>query len=74
MGISEEEATRIFTRFFRTRAARQSAIPGVGLGLSITQSIVERHGGDISCVSTPGSGTTFTMTLPAEEAPTQLEQ
>jgi signal transduction histidine kinase len=74
MGISEEEATRIFTRFFRTRAARQAAIPGVGLGLSITQAIVERHGGDISCISTPGSGTTFTMTLPAEGGPTQPEQ
>jgi signal transduction histidine kinase len=74
MGISEEETNRIFTRFFRTRAARQSAIPGVGLGLSITRAIVERHGGDISCVSTPGSGTTFTLTLPAEGAPTQLQQ
>lgn len=68
MGISEEDATRIFTRFFRTRAARHAAIPGAGLGLSITQAIIERHGGDISCVSTPGVGTTFTMTLPAEEA------
>jgi signal transduction histidine kinase len=75
MGFSEEEASRIFTRFFRTRAAREAAIPGVGLGLSITQAIVERHGGEISCVSTPGAGTTFTMTLPAEEDPdsAQLE-
>ena len=45
MGISEEETSRIFTRFFRTQAARQAAIPGVGLGLSITKTIVERHGG-----------------------------
>jgi signal transduction histidine kinase len=73
MGFSEEEASRIFTRFFRTRAAREAAIPGVGLGLSITQAIVERHGGEISCVSTPGAGTTFTMTLPAEEEPAQRE-
>jgi signal transduction histidine kinase len=74
MGISEEEATRIFTRFYRTRAARQAAIPGIGLGLSITQAIVERHGGEISCCSTPGAGTTFTMTLPAAGAPAPLEQ
>jgi signal transduction histidine kinase len=69
MGISEEEASRIFTRFFRTKAARQAAIPGVGLGLSITKTIVERHGGNITCQSKPGAGTTFTMTLPAEDAP-----
>lgn len=66
MGISEEETSRIFTRFFRTQAARQAAIPGVGLGLSITKTIVERHGGKISCVSKPGAGTTFTVTLPVE--------
>ncbi|MCU1530501.1 MAG: diguanylate cyclase [Arthrobacter sp.] len=69
MGISEEETARIFTRFFRTEAARRAAIPGVGLGLSITKTIAERHGGDLSCISTPGAGTTFTMTLPAEGAP-----
>ena len=56
--------SRIFTRFFRSKAARQAAIPGVGLGLSITKTIVERHGGDISCESKPGAGTTFTLTLP----------
>jgi signal transduction histidine kinase len=66
MGIREEEASRIFTRFFRTQAARQAAIPGVGLGLSITKTIVERHGGNITCESKPGAGTTFTMTLPRE--------
>lgn len=69
MGISEEEASGIFTRFFRTQAARQAAIPGVGLGLSITKTIVERHGGNITCQSKPGTGTTFTMTLPAKDAP-----
>ncbi|WP_314191527.1 HAMP domain-containing sensor histidine kinase [uncultured Arthrobacter sp.] len=69
MGISEEETSRVFTRFFRSQAARQAAIPGVGLGLSITKTIVERHGGAISCDSKPGAGTTFTLTLPAEGAP-----
>ncbi|MFE4834303.1 sensor histidine kinase [Arthrobacter sp. NPDC056691] len=70
MGISEEETSRVFTRFFRSQAARQAAIPGVGLGLSITKTIVERHGGTISCDSKPGAGTTFTLTLPAEGAST----
>jgi signal transduction histidine kinase len=69
MGISEEETSRVFTRFFRSQAARQAAIPGVGLGLSITKTIVERHGGSISCDSKPGAGTIFTLTLPAEGVP-----
>jgi signal transduction histidine kinase len=65
MGMTEDEAGRIFTRFFRTTAARQAAIPGAGLGLSITKSIVERHGGSITCSSRPGKGSTFTVALPA---------
>jgi signal transduction histidine kinase len=65
MGMSDEDSRRIFSRFFRAGAARKAAIPGAGLGLSITKSIVERHGGAISCVSRPGSGSTFTVKLPA---------
>ncbi|WP_269997533.1 sensor histidine kinase [Arthrobacter sp. B2a2-09] len=68
MGMTMDESTRIFTRFFRTNAARQAAIPGVGLGLSITKSIVERHGGSITCSSKPGSGSTFIVALPAGAA------
>ncbi|MFB9818517.1 sensor histidine kinase [Arthrobacter ramosus] len=64
MGMTTDESARIFTRFFRTNAARQAAIPGVGLGLSITKTIVERHGGSITCSSKPGSGSTFTVALP----------
>jgi len=69
MGMTEDEAARIFTRFFRTTAARQASIPGVGLGLSITKSIVERHGGSITCSSKPGKGSTFTVALPAGNGP-----
>lgn len=65
MGMTTEETEKIFTRFFRTGAACQAAIPGVGLGLSITKSIVERHGGSITCTSNPGRGSTFTVSLPA---------
>ncbi|WP_345035213.1 PAS domain-containing sensor histidine kinase [Arthrobacter methylotrophus] len=69
MGMTADEAARIFTRFFRTDAARQAAIPGVGLGLSITKSIVERHGGSITCFSRPGGGSTFVVALPAGAPP-----
>ncbi|WP_066293227.1 sensor histidine kinase [Arthrobacter sp. B6] len=65
MGMSPEDSARVFRRFFRTESAREAAISGAGLGLSITKAIVEGHGGDISCTSSPGKGSTFTLTLPA---------
>ncbi|GAA2172288.1 sensor histidine kinase [Arthrobacter parietis] len=64
IGMSPNETTQIFGKFFRTAAARESSIPGVGLGLSITKAIVDSHGGTIRCSSQPGAGTTFTVTLP----------
>lgn len=64
MGISPEDSAEIFSKFFRTSAVRQAAIPGVGLGLAIVRSIVEEHGGRIHCRSELGSGTTFTFELP----------
>ena len=64
IGIPEEEQHRLFTRFFRSSLAQGQAIPGSGLGLSITRSIVERHGGAISVVSAVGEGTTVEVRLP----------
>ncbi|BCW76528.1 sensor histidine kinase [Arthrobacter sp. NicSoilB11] len=69
MGMSSEDAARAFNRFFRAETARKAAIPGAGLGLSITRMIVERHGGTIACQSGEGQGSTFTVTLPAEGPP-----
>lgn len=69
MGMSSEDTSQVFRRFFRTEAARDAAIPGAGLGLSITKMIVERHGGTITCVSGRGEGSTFTLTLPADGPP-----
>lgn len=66
MGMTQEDSAKVFRRFFRTESAREAAISGAGLGLSITKAIVEGHGGDISCTSSPGQGSTFTLTLPAE--------
>lgn len=64
IGMTQDETELIYGRFFRAHSARESAIPGVGLGLAITKAIVEGHGGTIQCASTPGAGTTFTVTLP----------
>jgi signal transduction histidine kinase len=69
MGMTAADADRVFTRFFRSPAVRDGAIPGIGLGLSITKAIVERHGGSISCRTLPGCGSTFTLELPAHTAP-----
>lgn len=69
MGMSSEDAARAFNRFFRAETARKAAIPGAGLGLSITRMIVERHGGTIACESGEGQGSTFTVKLPAEGPP-----
>lgn len=69
MGMTAADAGRVFTRFFRSPAVRDGSIPGAGLGLSITKAIVEGHGGSISCRTSPGHGSTFTLELPADGPP-----
>jgi signal transduction histidine kinase len=64
IGIPPEEVPNLFTRFFRASTARKNAISGNGLGLAIVKSIVERHGGEVAVASEPGTGSTFTVTLP----------
>jgi signal transduction histidine kinase len=68
MGISAAERGQLFTRFFRTRAATESALQGVGLGLSITKAIVEGHGGHIEVDSEYGTGSVFRVWLPVGAA------
>ena len=63
-GISAQEQTRIFQRFYRSPSV-QDQIPGFGLGLSIAHRIMEAHRGDLTVRSFPGE-TTFRMTLPVE--------
>ncbi|WP_457972440.1 sensor histidine kinase [Arthrobacter sp. D1-17] len=65
MGMSKEDQDEVFTKFFRSQSVRNSAIPGVGLGLSISKAIVEAHGGHVSLYSEVGRGTTFTFAVPA---------
>ena len=64
IGICPEEQARLFTRFFRSRTATDRAIQGVGLGLTIVQSIIALHGGTIEVSSALGEGTTVTVRLP----------
>jgi PAS domain S-box-containing protein len=65
MGMTPEDQQRLFTRFFRTKAAAR--IQGTGLGLSITKAILDAHQGSISVESEVGHGTTFTVTVPTSE-------
>ncbi|MFF1881989.1 ATP-binding protein [Pseudarthrobacter sp. NPDC058196] len=67
VGMSEEEVDQAFTRFFRAANAHSSTIPGAGLGLAITKSIIENHRGYITLTSRPGEGTTAALTLPAAD-------
>ncbi len=64
MGIPAGEQGKLFTRFFRASTAQRNAVPGVGLGLTITKAITTAHGGTLDVVSAEGRGTTFTLTLP----------
>jgi PAS domain S-box-containing protein len=60
IGMANEVHGHIFEPFFSTKG-----VSGTGLGLAVSYSIIERHGGRIEARSSPGRGTTFTITLPA---------
>lgn len=66
IGIAKEDLSRIFGRFWRADASRAREAGGLGVGLSVTKQIVERHHGYISVESELGKGTTFTIHLPRE--------
>lgn len=68
IGVSREDAARMFDRFYRADAARNSETGGSGLGLSIARWIVERHGGSFRVLSYEGVGTRITLALPADRA------
>ncbi len=62
IGIAESDRSRVFDRFYRADNARFRS--GMGLGLSIAQSVAEQHGGTITLESTVGQGSRFTVILP----------
>lgn len=62
IGISEDETTKIFTRFYRSKAVSNE--DGVGIGLYLTREIITGQGGYIKVTSTPEKGSTFSVFLP----------
>jgi signal transduction histidine kinase len=64
MGIAASELDQLFARFFRATTATRNAVPGVGLGLTITKAIVTAHHGEMGVASEEGVGTEFSVTLP----------
>ncbi|WP_234435009.1 MULTISPECIES: sensor histidine kinase [Streptomyces] len=69
IGISEKDRERVFERFYRVDPARSRATGGTGLGLSIVKHVAASHGGTVSVWSVEGQGSTFTIRLPAGQAP-----
>jgi two-component system sensor histidine kinase SenX3 len=65
IGIPAEDLDRVFERFYRVDPARSRETGGTGLGLAIVKNIINNHGGHVRVWSSPGSGSTFTLELPA---------
>jgi PAS domain S-box-containing protein len=68
-GIAPEAFSRIFDPFFTTKPTGQ----GTGLGLSVCQGAIQAHGGEITCESEPGAGTTFNILLPIKNEEEAIE-
>ncbi|MFL5251183.1 MAG: ATP-binding protein [Myxococcales bacterium] len=73
IGIPKDEQRHIFERFFRAQNATTRNYGGLGIGLYVSNEIVERHGGAFEVVSEPGKGTTFGFTIPLDESDPALE-
>jgi two-component system, OmpR family, sensor kinase len=63
-GMNQDDANRVFERFYRADSSRARASGGTGLGLSIVDSLVFAHGGTVSVTTAPGEGCRFTVHLP----------
>lgn len=66
IGMTEEQVARVFDKFYRVDSSN-TAIGGLGLGMSIVRSIITAHGGNIWVTSTPGAGTTVTFIIPGTD-------
>jgi signal transduction histidine kinase/PAS domain-containing protein len=66
IGVSQEEREKMFTGLYRTSRARDRAIPGTGLGLTLSRAVVQRHHGSIELSEHEGPGTTVCVRLPLD--------
>ncbi|MDP6664850.1 MAG: ATP-binding protein [SAR202 cluster bacterium] len=67
IGIPEEDAPKIFDKFYRVSSHLGRGRPGSGLGLAICKAVIEAHRGRLWVESTPGRGSTFHFTLPVSK-------
>jgi two-component system OmpR family sensor kinase len=65
-GMTPEQASHVFERFYRTDGARTRARGGAGLGLAIAESLAAAHGGELTVDTQPGRGAAFHLRLPHE--------
>ena len=65
-GIPPEDRGRVFQRFYRANRARDRAVDGVGLGLSLAREILRAHGGELALTSSTNDATSFVLSLPLE--------
>ncbi|MEV4351035.1 ATP-binding protein, partial [Actinoplanes sp. NPDC049596] len=70
IGIAPEDLPRLFDRFHRVRGVRARSHEGSGIGLALVRELARLQGGDATVESTPGAGTTFTVTVPLAGAAT----
>jgi signal transduction histidine kinase len=66
-GMTQEQASHVFDRFYRTDEARTRARGGAGLGLAIAASLAAAHGGEVTVDTKPGEGAAFHLRLPLAE-------
>ncbi|MCC2672966.1 MAG: osmosensitive channel signal transduction histidine kinase, partial [Armatimonadetes bacterium] len=64
VGLAPGEEDQVFERFYRSPRLRESALPGVGIGLAVCRGLVEAHGGRLTAHARSGGGTDFRVALP----------
>jgi two-component system sensor histidine kinase SenX3 len=74
IGIAPKDQLRVFERFFRSDKARSRATGGTGLGLAIVKHVAANHNGTITLWSQPGTGSTFTLAIPAYQGSVDQEK
>lgn len=72
LGMSPADQAGLFQKFFRAGQARERGIPGIGLGLMISKTIIEHHGGTLTVSSEQGQGTTMSFVIPGCVASSEL--